>query len=198
MRLLILSTFILALFCAGGCGHVAGNYPVEKIPTEKNLPEKFQNRGQGKKLAWREDGAIHGFIGSTKPAVEMVELMRGYAQQGNAQAARDAKIFEPMARSGLVFAPMRVFVARGAQRRIEQGDFLVTFADGTSTPDKGALLYPIMGKTGAPKSSLGGVINLNQEGDPDLKGRALYLFFAKEYLERAITSIELVDVVAGK
>jgi hypothetical protein len=198
MRLLVLFLFALLVFGTVGCGHVAGNYPIEKVQAEKKLPETFEHQGKSRQLVWRDEGEIHGFVGKSKTCADMVKMMRGYAKQGHTLAERDAKIFEPMARSGLAFTPMRVFVARGVQRRIERGDFLITFADGTSAPDKGALLYPIMGDAGAPSSSLGAVVRLEHDGDPDLKGRALYLFFPEEFLDRTIRSVEFVDAVAVK
>ncbi len=181
---------LLFLLAFTGCGHVAGNYPMRGPSGPKPLPETFQIRGNSLTRVWEDPERIHAFLFRQKMAQDMVDRMEYAETKGNPVAGRDARIFKPLARAGYAYAHLRILVARGVDVKLRKGDLLITFSDGTTVPDNGALLYPQMGNTNPPDSSVDGTIDLRGVDDRDMDSRGLFVFFPGEMLEKKIIKVE--------
>ena len=180
---------VLCLVATAGCGHVAANYPVIHADTPKPLPQKFESRGEARRLVWREDGRLHGFYFNTKPAADTVEMLEGLAEQGVGRAVMDLPLIRPAAKEGLARVTLQVFVTRGYSREIRRGDLLVRFSDGSEAQDEGSILVPVIG-TGEPaKSTRYGAVTLDGAGDEDMKGRSMIVFVPGGMSDLAVESV---------
>jgi len=192
MRMPVYATVLLCLLVAHGCGPVTANYPPPKKIKMKELPEETSLPGVDYKFVWREEGRIHGFMSRWESAYRMAEKMERYAQMGNQEAAKDAKRFTTVARSNMGCVKIWVFAAYDVEQDLKEGELQLTFDDGTTIEDKGLFLYGPIGSGNNFQTSRGDVAHLKGKDDPEMQGRALYLFAPAEYLDREVVSIALI------
>ncbi len=166
-------------------------FPGKKTPTVKELPEKHTFGKKSKRMVWRDENAVHGFLILGEHSSNRVAILKKYAESGSVAAAQDVKIFQTMAQSDLALACLSVFVAKGIDKKIVRGGMLITFSDGSSVVDKGMFLYPALRSSNIPKSSRNGAVALSSKDDPGMKGRTMYLFYPAEFLEKTIATISL-------
>jgi len=188
MAPLLSGIFLLGLLA--GCGHVAANYPVPKMP-KPDLPTEFTTPYGGKThLVWNEPERVHGFLSKWRDTSERAKIFWDLAATSGLPVHKEAaKMYEALSAEGIAEASIWAFIAKGVEFPCRTGDLEVEFDDGTKIRDKGILYVEIRDHHSPYRYSKESRIKLSRDIVSKGEPLRMIIFLPKKHLGQRITGM---------
>lgn len=187
---IILTLSLISLIAVAGCGHVAGNYPVQ-ARKQPSLPAEFKSpMGHDTTLIWVEESRIHGFLSFWRDTKEHADTFRRIAAQSGLEVHRQAiKMYDKLSADGIAEMTCFVFFARDVSVTCTTGDFEITFGDGTVVRDVGILRYEPRDVNKPYRYTKDGAVELSSEPVGDKEPLPVIIFVPAEHLGKTVEAV---------